>query len=102
MAADGVRPAAVRVDGGMAANDWVMQFLADVMDVATERPRDTETTVLGAAYLAGLGAGIFNSTDEIAKKWRKADSFAPDMAATQRAALYEGWQEAVRRVRSRP
>jgi len=102
MAADGVRPAAVRVDGGMAANDWVMQFLADVMDVAIERPRDTETTVLGAAYLAGLGAGIFNSTDEIAKKWRKADSFAPDMAATQRAALYEGWQEAVRRVRSRP
>jgi len=102
MAADGVTPAAVRADGGMAANDWVMQFLADMLDIAVERPADTETTVLGAAYLAGLGAGLYGSLDEVAEKWRLQQRFTPAMDTDQRAALYAGWQDAVARVRGNP
>jgi glycerol kinase len=101
MAADGARKAAaVRVDGGMVVNDWTMQFLADQLGVPVERPVVTETTALGAAYLAGLGAGVFASTDEIARNWRREHLFRPAMKAKPRDALYAGWREAVRRVRS--
>jgi len=91
---------ALRVDGGMAGNDWVMQFLADILDLPVERPVVTETTALGAAYLAGLQAGIFTSTDDIARRWQRDRLFEPRMKADQREALYAGWQAAVARVRS--
>jgi glycerol kinase len=94
-------PTAIRVDGGMAVNDWVMQFLADQLGIAVERPVVTETTALGAAYLAGLGAGVFASTAEIARRWKRDRLFEPRMAAERRAALYAGWRDAVRRVRTR-
>ena len=100
MAADGVRPASVRADGGMAANDWVMQFLADVLAVPVEVPADTETTVLGAAYLAGLGAGMFGGLDDIGARWRAQRRFEPAMDAARRDALYAGWLDAVARVRA--
>ncbi len=103
MTGDGAGPlTALRVDGGMARNDWLMQFLADILDLPVERPVVTETTALGAAYLAGLGAGIFSSTDDIASRWRRDRLFEPGMKPALRDSLYAGWQEAVRRVRSAP
>ncbi len=101
MAADGgTALKALRVDGGMARNDWVMQFLADILDLPVERPVVTETTALGAAYLAGLQAGLFKSAADIAKRWQRDRLFEPRMKADQREALYAGWQAAVARVRS--
>ena len=100
MAEDGgVTPTALRVDGGMVANDWLMQFLADILDVAVERPTVTETTALGAASLAGLTLGLFSSPEDIARRWQRDRRFEPRMPEEQRAALYAGWQDAVARVR---
>ena len=100
MAADGApRPTALRVDGGMSANDWVMQFLADILGLPVERPVVTETTALGAAYVAGLQAGLFASPADIAKRWRRDRLFEPKMTEAERERLYAGWQDAVARVR---
>jgi glycerol kinase len=92
------RIATMRVDGGMAVNNWVMQFLADQIDIPVERPVVTETTALGAAYLAGLGAGIFASTEEIGRRWRRERLFTPSMEVGRRDGFYKGWKDAVRRV----
>ena len=101
MTADGAPlPPALRVDGGMVANDWTMQFLADILDVPVERPVVSETTALGAAYLAGLATGYFKDMSDIAGHWRCDKRFEPAMAASSREALYAGWQDAVARVRS--
>jgi len=100
MKADGARPAALRVDGGMVVNDWMMQFLADQLGLPVERPVVTETTAWGAACLAGLGAGVFGSTAEIAQRWRRQRVFKPQANKTRRDSLYAGWLDAVRRVRS--
>ncbi|HYM30621.1 MAG TPA: glycerol kinase GlpK [Candidatus Cybelea sp.] len=102
MESDGAgRPTALRVDGGLVVNDWAMQFLADILDVPVERPRVTETTALGAAYLAGLATGFYGSQTEIARQWQRDRRFTPDMAHERRETLYRGWQQAVARVRSR-
>ena len=90
----------LRVDGGMAANDWVMQFLADQLGVDVDRPVVTETTAWGAAALAGLGAGVYRSTADIAKLRRADRLFVPKMPKAARDMLYGGWQDAVARVRS--
>jgi glycerol kinase len=101
MAEDGAaRPTALRVDGGMAANDWVMQFLADILDVPVERPKVTETTALGAAYLAGLGVGLYRSAADVGRQWQRDRLFEPRLSADRRDSLYAGWREAVKRVRS--
>ncbi len=100
MAGDGVKPTALRVDGGMVANDWIAQSLADLVRIPVVRPRVTETTALGAAYLAGLQAGVFASTSVLATQWRQEQEFVPQMPEAQSIALYEGWQAAVARVRS--
>jgi glycerol kinase len=99
MAEDAVAPAAIRVDGGMVVNDWVMQFLADQLGTPVERPTVTETTALGAAYLAGLTIGTFSSTEDIARRWQRERRFEPAMPEAQRARLYAGWKDAVGRVR---
>jgi glycerol kinase len=96
----GVRPAALRVDGGMAVNDWLMQRLADQLKVPVERPVVTETTALGAAALAGLGVGLFGSTADLARQWRRERAFRPQMAERERTDLYAGWTDAVRKARS--
>ena len=102
MSADrGARPDTIRVDGGMASNDWLMQFLADIVDMPVERPEVTETTALGAAMLAGLGVGLYDSLDEIAAKWRPDRNFHPAMTSSARAELLAGWQDAVMRTLSR-
>jgi glycerol kinase len=93
-------PSALRVDGGMVENNWVMQFLADILGVPVERPEVTETTALGVAYLAGLQAGWYSSLDEIASHWHLQRRFTPRMASAHRANLYSGWLDAVKRVRS--
>ncbi|MBT6093724.1 MAG: glycerol kinase GlpK [Rhodospirillaceae bacterium] len=98
-AADGVVLDTVRVDGGMAENDWLMQFLADILDLRVERPAMTETTALGVANLAALGAGVFSSLDDVSTRWRSDRDFEPAMAAEDREQLYAGWQKAVERVR---
>ena len=100
--AEGLSLDVLRVDGGMVGNDWLMQFLADILDVAVDRPEVTETTALGAAYLAGLQTGLFPSTGAVGTQWRQQASFAPKMMAEQRNRLYEAWQEAVARVRTVP
>jgi glycerol kinase len=96
----GSGPSAVRVDGGMVANDWVCQFLADILDLPVERPAVTETTALGAACLAGLEVGLYPSLDAVARMWRCERRFEPGMAPSARARLYGGWLSAVRRVRA--
>jgi len=95
---DGVTPSVVRVDGGMVANDWFLQFLADVLAIPVERPTNIEATALGATYLAGLCAGVFESTAAIAQRWRSDTVFEPVMGEGRRQALLEGWATAVGRV----
>ncbi|AYC33868.1 glycerol kinase [Pseudomonas cavernae] len=93
-------PSALRVDGGMVENNWVMQFLADILGVPVERPEVTETTALGVAYLAGLQAGLYADLNQIASHWHRQQRFTPRMAAAHRDTLYAGWLDAVQRVRS--
>ncbi|HEY5643427.1 MAG TPA: glycerol kinase GlpK [Woeseiaceae bacterium] len=100
MADDGLRPSVIRVDGGMVANNWFLQFLADVLDIPVERPENVESTVLGAAYLAGYRAGFVASPGDIAGLWLRDRLFEPAMDGAQRGRLLEGWRDAVARVRS--
>ncbi len=93
-------PAALKVDGGMVRNDWFCQRLADLTGLPVDRPKVTETTALGAAYLAGLSAGLFKNTDDIAARWALDRRFVPSLGTTARDALYDGWLKAVARVRS--
>ena len=98
MRGDAMAPDTLRVDGGMANNDWLCQFLADVLDVSLSRPAETETTALGVAYLAGLQSGVFDSIDDIEKHWEIEREFRPSMAQSTRADLLKGWRKAVSRV----
>ncbi|WBH15767.1 glycerol kinase GlpK [Sphingomonas radiodurans] len=101
MAADaGSRPQLLRVDGGMAANDWLCGFLADLTDIAVERPADLETTARGAAFHAGLATGIWSGLDELAALWSRERCFEPAMSEEARAPLVAGWRDAVRRTLS--
>ncbi len=100
MSQDGIEPSVIRVDGGMVANDWFLQFLADVLDTPVERPDNVESTVLGAAYLAGYQAGIVTSPSDIGELWRRDALFEPSMENAQREGLLRGWKDAVRRVRT--
>ena len=92
--------AVLRVDGGMVASDWTMQFLADVLGSPVDRPIVRETTALGAAYLAGLQAALCPPPDVFARGWRLERRFMPEMPAEAREAAYAGWQRAVRRTLS--
>ncbi|HWA31224.1 MAG TPA: glycerol kinase GlpK [Rhizomicrobium sp.] len=92
-------PAALKVDGGMVANNWFCQRLADLTGLPVERPKVTETTALGAAYLAGLSAGLFKDFSDIAKGWALDRRFEPEMGRATRDALYDGWINAVARIR---
>ena len=97
MHADWTSPAqgVLRVDGGMVASDYAMQFLSDILGAPVDRPQVTETTALGAAYLAGLGAGVCPEPAEFAKSWALQRRFAPQMDATTRDAKYARWGRAV-------
>lgn len=95
----GDRVEVLRVDGGAAENDTLLQFQADILDLPVERPLVTETTALGAAYLAGLSAGVWASADEVAATWRLDRRFEPAIEAAQRSRLLSGWHRAVDRAR---
>ncbi|MEP0356031.1 glycerol kinase GlpK [Paraglaciecola sp.] len=95
MAEDGVKPKHIKIDGGMVANDWVCQFLADILNIEAKRPKILETTALGAAYLAGLQAGIYQSTAELASMNEIENHFAPQMPQTTRQKLLKGWSCAI-------
>jgi glycerol kinase len=103
-AMDGDWPGSVtelRVDGGMAENSWLMQFLADITGAKINRPKNTETTALGAAYLAGLQHGIWSSLDEIASTWACEHTFQPEMTDQDRTVLLGGWNKAMQRTLSK-
>jgi glycerol kinase len=91
---------ALRVDGGAVRNDFLMQFQADILNVPVQRPMVTETTALGAAYLAGLAVGFWQSQTEIADKWKVERTYEPSMTPDQREFLYAGWKRAVERAKA--
>ena len=91
----------IRVDGGMVASDWTMQFLADILNAPVDRPQVLETTALGAAYLAGYRAGLCPAPAAFARSWRRGRRFSPRMSEPVRAAKYAGWQDAVARTLTR-
>jgi len=99
VAASGVSVSVVRVDGGAAANNLAMQFQSDMLQVPVQRPQVVETAALGAAYLAGLAVGYWESQDQIAANWCLDRTYTPKMPMERRDRLYRGWQEAVRRSR---
>lgn len=93
-------PTRLRVDGGMTANDWLMQFLADCLAMDVEVAAIAQTTALGAAFHAGLKAGIFKNTRELSAIWRARKTYSPQMSRQEADSRYEGWQHAVARIRS--
>ena len=91
---------ALRVDGGMAANSWLLQFLASLLDVRVDRPRVIETTALGAAYLAGLQLGYYSSIADISERWQVDTQYFPAISSRQRENLLTGWRKAIASVLS--
>ncbi len=91
----------LRVDGGMVASDYTMQFLADILNAPVDRPAALETTAVGAAYLAGLQAGIFPPPEELGDTWKCDTRFEPSMEERQRVKKYDGWKDAIARTLSR-
>jgi glycerol kinase len=94
----GANDTVLRVDGGMVASDWTMQFLADILDAPVDRPEILETTALGAAWLAGMKVGVWPNAAEFAKRWKCDERFEPKMDAATREAKLKGWDQAVRRT----
>ena len=94
-AADGAKWERLKIDGGMAGNEWIAQDLADILAVEVERPHFTETTALGAAMLAGVGAGLFASLEEAAAMRGSVQRFAPSMSQEARESRLAGWRGAV-------
>ena len=94
----GTAPRALRVDGGMVANNWFLQFLANLLGVPVERPVVTETTALGAAYLAGVKLGLFDSIADIHDHWQRDALFTPDFSQAERDDLLCGWEKAISKV----
>jgi glycerol kinase len=102
MADDGVTPSEVRVDGGMVANNWVMQFLSDILGIQVLRPEVLETTALGAAYLSGLGSGVFCDMEDLRANWHQQRVFDPQMQASEREQLLSQWHDCVARLINKP
>jgi len=88
----------LRVDGGACANNLLMQFQADLLGIPVVRPVVTETTALGAAWLAGLSSGVYKNTDELASLWRAERTFLPAMSSERAAARMAEWEHAVRQT----
>jgi glycerol kinase len=95
MSEDGVTPTRVRVDGGMVQNNWLCQFLANVLNIPVQRPVQIETTALGAAYLAGLHSGVYKNPEDLASNWQLDREFTPAIEAEHRDQMLVAWQKAV-------
>ena len=100
MAGDGISLDVIRVDGGMVANDWFLQFLADILDTPVERSANVESTVLGVAYLTALAADVLQSSEQISALWKLESRFEPSMKSDRREFLLQGWATAVSRIRN--
>ena len=100
MESDGQRPSTLRVDGGMADNNFAMQKLADLLGCRVDRPVVTETTALGAAFVAGLQSGVYESLDDISALWQLERSFVPEQDKNWRDSQYQRWLDAVNRTRT--
>ncbi|MGM9748317.1 MAG: FGGY-family carbohydrate kinase, partial [Candidatus Cryptobacteroides sp.] len=96
----GVALKELKVDGGASRNNLLMQFQANVLGTSVIRPKVTETTALGAAYLAGLAVGYWDSLDAVKQQWQKDREFAPDIAPEDAEALKRGWADAIARTKS--
>jgi glycerol kinase len=92
----GISIAELRVDGGATINNTLMQFQCDILNTKVIRPKVTETTALGAAYLAGLAVGYWNTIEEIQRQWQVDKEFSPSMNEEKRNGLVNGWQRAVK------
>ena len=92
----GIRLKTLKVDGGACANDFLMQFQADIMDTPVERPECIETTALGAAYLAGLAVGYWKNQGDVCENWALQRTFTPKMEQNHRKELLSGWKRAVK------
>ncbi|MFQ5765857.1 MAG: FGGY family carbohydrate kinase, partial [Rhodospirillales bacterium] len=95
---DAVSETVLRVDGGMTASDWAMQFLADIIGSPVDRPKVLETTALGAAWLAGMRAGVYPQAEEFARNWALERRFEPKLDPATQAVKYAAWRDAVRRT----
>ncbi|HKC62107.1 MAG TPA: FGGY-family carbohydrate kinase, partial [Pyrinomonadaceae bacterium] len=95
----GIKLKEIRADGGAVVNDFLMQFQSDILGVPVEVPAVTETTSLGAAYLAGLAVGFWKSREELSVKWKVARRYEPKMSEAERERLYEGWLKAIERAK---
>jgi len=89
---------ALKVDGGAVVNNLLMQFQADILAVPVDRPQVTETTALGAAYLAGLAVGVWDNKEDLISNWKLETRFEPKMDSTETEKLYKGWKKAVKRA----
>ena len=98
MRKDGSRPKIIKVDGGMIANNWFVQFLSDILDTNVLRPKIQETTALGVAFFAAYQAGEFKSLNEITRKWKKDAMFKPKISKKMRVNLLKGWEQAIRKT----
>ena len=96
----GITLKSLKVDGGAVANNFLMQFQSDILGVVVQRPEVTETTALGAAFLAGLAVGFWQDRAEIAARWSVERSFVPALAVATREKKYHGWKRAVERSRA--
>jgi glycerol kinase len=96
----GAAEGTLRVDGGMSASDWAMQFLSDIIGAPVDRPKVLETTALGAAWLAGMRAGVYPQQNEFAATWALERQFTPNMDSDTQTRRYSGWKDAIARTRS--
>ena len=98
MRKDGLKPKIVKIDGGMVQNNWFSQFLANIIDIKTERPKVLETTALGVALFAGYQIGLFKSLNQIKRKWKKDKTFKPKLSSTIRKKLLSEWKLSVEKT----
>ena len=93
-----LKPKTIKIDGGMAGNNWFAQFLSNILGIKVIRPMTYETTALGVAFMAGYQIGIYNSLSSISKKWKIDRKFTTKMNKTKRTNLLKGWQQAIKRT----
>ena len=95
---DGLKPNIIRVDGGMAKNNWFLQFLSDIINIRVDRSKIKEATALGAAFMAGLKIGVYKSLKDISKNWKIDRRFSPNINKTERLKLLKGWSQAIKKT----
>ena len=95
---DGLKPKLIKIDGGMVKNNWLSQFLSNVLDTKVIRPKVQETAALGAAFMAGLKIGVYKSLSDISKKWKIDKRFSPNIDKLSRIKLLKGWKQAIKRT----